>query len=671
METTRLSEGFSREDLIRGLHESKLLSDEEIERACSAAADAAADGLALAHSLVSAGVLTEYQLEAVQARKFSDLRIGNYDILDRLGAGGMGTVFKARHRRMKRIVALKFLAESLSRDQTFVQRFQREVETIARLTHPNIVMAYDADECEAGHFLVMEFVNGQDLASRVQKHGRFSLGDAVDCTLQAARGLEYAHGQGIIHRDIKPANLLRDAQGIVKVTDLGLARFSSAAGGATATSGLTQAGGMLGTVDFMPPEQAVDSTTIDHRADIYSLGATLYFLLTGLVPYQGATMMATLLKHRDAPIPSLTEFRPDAPAALDAVFHRMLAKAPADRYQSMSEVVEALQDVQGGLTEFTLAPPAGALSPQGMSAPATPTAGREHMDATIVAPAATGVETVQRSLPLDQGRPSCVLLVEPSRTQSGIIRSYLQTAGVDRVVSATSGRDALQGLRDHQPDVIVSALHLSDMTGPQLAQRVREETSAAPGFVLISSEAESKEVGQLSQSGHAIVLHKPFKPQQLVEALGLASRRLLSLKSPQEAALSPAGAKPASTVGRAQRRVLIVDDSGVARAHEQSVLEGMGFTQFVEAADGAQAVAALARAPFDLIITDYNMPHMDGQGLVGYLKQNPSTAQVPIIMVTTETDPAKLAAVRRLGVTAICDKRFDPGALRQVLDPLM
>jgi serine/threonine protein kinase len=256
----------------------------------------------------------------------------------------MGTVFKARHRRMKRIVALKVLSPKLAKDATLLQRFQREVEMIARFTHPNVVMAFDADEDERGPFLVMEFVDGQDLTTLVEKQGPMDVAAAVDTILQGARGLEYAHGQGIIHRDIKPANLLRDAAGVVKVTDLGLARFNSV-GGEPGAGGITQAGGIVGTVDYMSPEQAVDSTSIDHRSDIYSLGATLHFLLTGQPPYQGQTMMATLLKHRDAAIPSLTAARHDIPASLDAVFRRMMAKAPADRYQTMTEVVQALTNL--------------------------------------------------------------------------------------------------------------------------------------------------------------------------------------------------------------------------------------------------------------------------------------------------------------------------------------
>jgi serine/threonine protein kinase len=294
------------------------------------------------------GMLTAFQLDAINRGKPNELKIGNYDVLDRLGAGGMGTVVKARHRRMKRIVALKILSSSLSKDHSFVQRFQREVETIARLQHPNIVMAFDADEAEIGHFLVMEFVDGRDLSSVVEKTGPLSIALA-NYTLQKARGLAYAHSQEIIHRDIKPANLLLDASGVVKVTDLGLATHQSGGGGGSSATGITQAGGIVGTVDYMSPEQAVDSTDVDHRCDIYSLGCTLYFLLTGRSIYGGGNAMSILVRHREAPIPWLLSVREDVPPELENIFRRMVAKKPDDRFSKMSEVVTELESLAARL----------------------------------------------------------------------------------------------------------------------------------------------------------------------------------------------------------------------------------------------------------------------------------------------------------------------------------
>ena len=186
---------------------------------------------------------------------FTELVIGNYEILDRLGAGGMVLSSSATPPHEAGTVALKILSSKLADDKNFVKRFQREVETIARLSHPNIVMAFDADVSDAGHYLVMEYVNGRDLEFLVKRDGPLTVSAAIDGIMQAARGLEYAHSQGIIHRDIKPANLLRDEQGVVKVTDLGLARVPPVR---LRLGGITQAGGIMGTADYMSPEQAMD-----------------------------------------------------------------------------------------------------------------------------------------------------------------------------------------------------------------------------------------------------------------------------------------------------------------------------------------------------------------------------------------------------------------------------
>jgi serine/threonine protein kinase/DNA-binding response OmpR family regulator len=639
-----VTEIVDRQEFLSGLEDSELLSAEEIQRAAEAAAGAGMDGAALGSWLVDQGILTPYQVRAITGRRLGDLRIGNYDVLDRVGAGGMGTVFKARHARMKRIVALKLMSRKLAEeDDTFVRRFQREVETIARLSHPNIVMAFDAGEDDAGPYLVMEYVDGRDLASIVESDGPLSVAAAVNYILQAARGLEYAHSQGIIHRDIKPANLLRDAAGTIKLTDLGVARLSNAEGAAT-VSGITQTGGVLGSVHYMSVEQAIDSTRIDFRSDIYSLGATLYSLLTGEAPYNGNTMMAVLLKHRDAAIPSLPEVRKDIPVALDAVFRRMLAKSPDDRYQTMAEVVRVLEAIQTSLAGSV--PPVPLTSPPGRNADTSCGGARDATQNTIAV----------RCGPLHAPATLKVLLVEPSRTQSAIIRKYLAGQGFEDVVAVPSGRGALELAQSNPPGVVVTAMHLPDMTGIELARQMRQGRVAGPGFVLISSEGETKETSSLSKCGTAIVLHKPFTAEGLAQALRFVCEH-----------------REASAAGdtlRGRLRVLIVDDSTPARLHVRQVLTDLGFSLITEAADGAQAVAAVARDSFDLIVTDYNMPLMDGGGLVAYLKQNPATKPVPIIMVTTETDPTKLQSVRQLGVTAICNKSFQGSEVSTILDEL-
>jgi serine/threonine protein kinase/DNA-binding response OmpR family regulator len=654
---TVLTKRLSSEEFLQNLTDSGLFSTEEVRSMVEALpASAGTDAAVMAQHLIGAEKLTPFQAAAVSERRFAELLMGNYEVLDRLGAGGMGTVYKARHRRMKRVVAIKVLPRTAGQSAAFLRRFQREVEAVARLSHPNVVLAHDADEAEAGHFLVMEFVDGRDLAADVEARGPLPIREAVDYVVQGARALDYAHRQGIIHRDIKPANLLRDAGGVIKVADLGLARFTDQYDEVAKETALTQAGTLMGTVDFMSPEQALGLTNIDQRTDIYSLGCSLYYLLVGRPPYEGRTAMAILLQHREGPIPSLCAARTAIPPALDAVFRRMVAKKPEDRFASMSEVVRALE-----VLSFAPEPQAEHLPGGGGTHAPSPTVAAAPLTADTAATSGPAVardslsfEATPPSAP--EGFPLKVLLVEPSRTQAGIIRRYLQAQGVQHVAMVASGQDALKAVRSDRPDAIISALHLSDMTGIELAQQVRGESgTAAPGFVLISSEAESSQAGKLSAGGKSLVLQKPFTTERLFEALKMVSGR-----QPPPAVLS----------GRDRLRVLIVDDSAAARLHVRSVLAGLGLAQFVEAADGAEAVAVLARQAFDLIVTDYNMPYMDGRGLVGYLKQNPATASVPIIMVTTEDDPAKLDAVRRLGVAAVCDKSFRPEAVRQIVDKL-
>jgi CheY-like chemotaxis protein/tRNA A-37 threonylcarbamoyl transferase component Bud32 len=648
-----MTKQLTRDEFLRNLGDSGLFSREEMAAVLGSLPETA-DGNAVARALLGSGKLTAFQAAAVRERNFAELVIGNYQVLDRLGAGGMGTVYKARHRRMKRVVAIKVLSRNVAQSDRFVQRFQREVEAVARLSHPNVVMAHDADEAEAGHFLVMEFVNGRDLASEVVQRGPLPISEAVACVLQAARGLDYAHRQGIIHRDIKPANLLRDTGGVVKVADLGLARFNDSLGAAAeAHSALTQAGSIMGTVDFMPPEQALGLTTIDHRADVYSLGCTLHYLVVGLPPYQGPTLMAILLQHREAPVPSLCAARAGVPSDLDSIFQRMVAKKPEDRFPSMAEVVaalEALAPVPEPSPAHPVKPTAGPPAVPTLDGGPVPGSPDAAGTAGGAGPGAGTVDLAPAENPDAATGP--VLLVEPSRSQAVIIRGYLQKLGFQEVLTAASGEKALELARGTPPQTVVSAMHLPDMTGVLLAQRLRaEERLSRTGFVLITSQADAQEAHLPGDAGDPVRLAKPFGLDQLLLALSEARGR--------------AGPRPAGSL-----RVLVVDDSAAARVHVRGVLRGLGVGQIVEAADGAEAVALLEKETFDLVVTDYTMPRLDGRGLIEFIRQRSRTPAVPVIVVTTETDPAKLDAVRRLGVSAISDKTFKPEVVLGVLNKL-
>ena len=272
---------------------------------------------------------------------FEHGRLGRYDLLGRLGEGGMGVVFKARHAELGKVVALKLLPASMM-DEVRVARFKNEIRAIGRLDHPNIVAAHDAGEFRGVHFLVMDFVEGMDLARALERHGRLPVADSCEAVRQAALGLQHAFEHGLIHRDIKPSNLMLARGGRVQVLDLGLARsFADADADA-----LTAKGMMLGTADYLAPEQWEHAHAADTRADIYSLGCTLYHLITGRPPFAGEKYLSVVQKmraHLETPPPPITQCRPEVPVELAAVLERMLAKDPTDRFQSPAEVAEALR----------------------------------------------------------------------------------------------------------------------------------------------------------------------------------------------------------------------------------------------------------------------------------------------------------------------------------------
>ena len=270
-----------------------------------------------------------------------------YEVINRIARGGMGVVFKATHRSMRRTVALKVINQSLIRDSQVVDRFHREVQTAARLSHPNIVTAYDAEQANDNHFLVMEYVDGENLAALVKRDHPIPIIDACQYVIQVANGLQYAHSQGVVHRDIKPHNLML-SDGTVKILDFGLASLSEVTpalnedGDLPENSSLTAACSIMGTPDFMSPEQANSTSVVDFRSDIYSLGASLYYLLAGQPPFASGSVaqkLESLANSQPTPIESL---RPDVPQELADVINRMMAKDPDNRFQSTQEVVIAL-----------------------------------------------------------------------------------------------------------------------------------------------------------------------------------------------------------------------------------------------------------------------------------------------------------------------------------------
>ena len=321
-----------------------LASAEELDALHARLAASTNDVGAIAlRELQSLDKLTRLQAHAISQGKTSQLIYGDYIVQDLLGEGGMGRVYKAVHRHMQRKVGLKVMSAAALRHPEAVKRFQREVVAAAKLSHPHIVQAYDAGSQRGTWYLVMEYVEGRDLAKVVSQRGPLPIAEAIEYTLQAARGLAFAHAKNVIHRDIKPANLLLDNQGMVKILDMGLARFDDAVG-QLKRDNLTQTGQIMGTVDYMAPEQAEDTSKAGGKADVYSLGCTLFCLLTRRDVYGGDTLVKKILAHRDQAIPSLITYRSDVSPRLDSLFRQMIAKQPEIR-PTMDEVVAELQAI--------------------------------------------------------------------------------------------------------------------------------------------------------------------------------------------------------------------------------------------------------------------------------------------------------------------------------------
>ena len=336
------------ENLLLSVMQADLLESEHLAEMTAWLQSSQADHNILAREFVSRGLLTPFQVKEIFKGRGRDLTVGPYQLLDVLGEGGMGRVYKAKQSRLGRIVALKLIRkEKLSNPQA-VLRFHQEVHAAAQLSHPNVVMAFDAESGDNQLYLSMEYVEGTDLTKLVTKFGAMPVHQACDAIRQAAFGLQHAHEQGMVHRDIKPSNLLYTPRGQVKVLDLGLALLNQKewAGGLDAGR-VTQDGFVIGTPDFLAPEQAQNPGGVDIRADIYALGATLYYLLTARVPYEATTPTDKLIQHVTAPPPSLLAARPDMPPQLDAIIRWLMAKKPDDRPQTPNEVVIALSPFVG------------------------------------------------------------------------------------------------------------------------------------------------------------------------------------------------------------------------------------------------------------------------------------------------------------------------------------
>ena len=392
------------------------------------------DASKVAIAMVQDGLITNFQARQLLKGRYRGFAIGKYLVLEQLGEGGMGKVFLCEHMLMRRRVAIKVLSREIASDPGTVERFQREGRAVASLDHPNIVRAHDVDSEGENHFIVMEYVDGSSLHEVVRRKGPLPVARACHYISQAAVGLQAVFEAGMIHRDIKPGNLLLDRKGMVKVLDLGLARFDH-----EKRESLTQKfdeGSVLGTADYLSPEQAMDSHEVDIRCDIYSLGATMYFLLVGRPLFEGGSVTQKLLFHQLRNPEPLKTLRPDLPDPLVAIVEKMMAKDPKDRYQTPIEVAEALEP----WTRMPIAPPSDDEMPRlclAAQRAGTPEAGplpnlanvarevtpsRTNMNAQARPPVGpAGVRGPMQNGPVDPSSSNVLLM-------SGVQPSYRQTA---------------------------------------------------------------------------------------------------------------------------------------------------------------------------------------------------------------------------------------------------
>jgi formylglycine-generating enzyme required for sulfatase activity len=533
--------------LVRQVRDSGLVPVEHLQAVVAAKADLS--DVDLARQLVAQELLTKFQVQEISAGRGRALTLGNYVLLDGLGAGAMGQVFKAEHRRMKRVVALKTLSPKVMKDAAAIARFQREVEAAAKLSHPNIVAAHDADEAGGVHFLVMEFVDGADLSSQLKKQGPLPVAKACDYTAQAAEGLAFAHSKGVIHRDIKPGNLLVDKDGTLKVLDLGLARLDDASNqpraGHDRQAELTETGMTMGTIDYMAPEQARNLNKADAKSDVYSLGCTLYRLLCGGNVYDGETVIDKILAHRERPIPSLRQIRADVPPAVDALFARMVAKRPEDR-PTMVEVAGQLRAI---LAPAKAQAVAAIAIPTASAVPAATIATMPPMSPVAVSPVAmTAVATpsplveatvMTKSTPTVRVRRPAGKSVSPTVLLGGIgAATVVLAAAVWLMFSNSNDEQPAAAAVPNRPMAAVAAVPARREAATPPA--VTSVAPAAPAFTAKPAPFDPNKKRAAAAAGAAPATMFALPPTATTPATGSAS------PSPQVASVAPPGPSFAS-----------------------------------------------------------------------------------------------------------------------------
>jgi response regulator RpfG family c-di-GMP phosphodiesterase len=447
------------------------------------------DNAALLAKLVDYRLLTEYQAARIDAGRTHGLILGNYRVLDRIGAGGMGVVFKGEHLRLRRIVAIKVLAMSLENSCQALLRFDSEMQAVARLQHANIVAAMDAGEVPSPdpdtpvlHYYVMEFVPGQDLEDYVKVSGALPPAQACDLAYQIASALVESHKHRLVHRDLKPSNVLRTPEGQAKLLDFGLAQHFD--------QRLTQPGVMLGTIEYMAPEQAQDASTVDIRADIYGLGGILYWCLTAHPPFDTHGNLAQeLVKRQTEPPPSVRTHQPNLPAELDAVVARMMAPRPDDRYPTPQGAMNALLPfLQGELNTALLPAPGRSVSDHRPAVPG-------HVESG--------------------NRVYNILLVDDEPSIRQLCKFALKADDI-RCDEAPDGLQALTAVEAKAYDLLLLDIAMPGISGVEVCQRLRKNPpSPNMKIIMFSGHTTGDEMAQVLSVGADDYVTKPFSTVQL------------------------------------------------------------------------------------------------------------------------------------------------------------
>ncbi|MBX9623116.1 MAG: SUMF1/EgtB/PvdO family nonheme iron enzyme, partial [Gemmataceae bacterium] len=490
---------------LAAIRSTGLLTPDQFRELVGWAGRERADVGGVAKEVFARGWLTPYQIKQTYRGGGRDLTVGRYVLLELLGEGGMGRVFRADDTRLGRTVALKIIRPERLSNPAAMARFDAEMKALGKLDHPNVVRAFDAGQAGDAHFVVMEYIDGADLTKLVRDRGPLPVAEACEYVRQGALGLQHAHDNGLVHRDVKPSNLIATADGkTVKLVDLGLARLNDDG----ADSRVTREGYVLGTPDFLAPEQARDPGGVDGRADVYALGATLFYLLTGKVPYDAETAADKLVRHLTAPPPSLLADRPDAPPGVERVIHWCLAKRAADRPQTPAELAAALQPFTGGADPVAYyAPPAAAPTDE------LAALGTEADGPGIVAPVVrrrpvkrgfpTGWVAAGTGLVLLAGAVAAILAYrpapEPKPDPDRPVEGFANSAGM-KLVRVNGGKfrmgspKAEPGRRtDEGParEVLVDGPFLMGATEVTHAQYARVTGAAPPGSAVVKRAASA------------------------------------------------------------------------------------------------------------------------------------------------------------------------------------